>query len=112
MKLTILLLVLVSAIANAADEPNSLTNPGQEGTHGPAAIRVSPQFEEADISLAVAQYKRLKELAFELHLKLELEEIKDADRDALARRIAVLHRRASELRFNVESRANESASAK
>ena len=46
----------------------------------------------------------MKELAFELGLKLELEEIKATERDALAHRIAVLHKKAQELRSEVEER--------
>ncbi len=73
MKLSILLLFLTSTIVGA-EEPKSHTA-GSQAPPRPAGTSAAQQFEEVDIILAVAHYKRLMEKANEVRLKLALKKV-------------------------------------
>jgi hypothetical protein len=73
---------------------------------GVAPVSVEQQFRDADVSIAIEQYKRLKAAAFELELRVKLEEFTDEQRTKLQERAANLERQAMSLREQVEKRAS------
>ena len=67
---------------------------------------VEQRFQEADITLAIAQYEKLQMAAFEMRLKLQLDPPADeAQRNELAKRVEVLRMEAAELREQTIKRA-------
>jgi hypothetical protein len=129
MKFSILLLFIASAIVSA-DEGHSVTDV-HEAPPRDAANSAAQQFEKADVSLAVAHYKRLKEktnaLRLELALKLaskgtaelsgkgeagENERKQQAEISALKNHVALLDQMANEWRAEVMARADKSASTR
>ena len=63
----------------------------------PAAISVEQQFQQADIQLAIEQYKKLRMAAFDLALKTETAQ-SDEQRKRLEMTQAELNQRAEEVR--------------
>jgi hypothetical protein len=67
---------------------------------------VEQRFQEADISIALAQYEKLRMAAFEIELKLQVDPpADDKQRDEMAKKAAVLSERAEEVRAMALKRA-------
>jgi nucleoid-associated protein YgaU len=65
----------------------------------PTTIPVEQQFQQADVQLAIEQYKKLRMAAFDLDLKLQIETVQsDEQRQQLQVVRAQLLERAQELR--------------
>jgi hypothetical protein len=65
----------------------------------PAAASVEQQFQQADVQLAIEQYKKFRMAAFDLALKFETEGAhSDEQQEQLKRRCAELQARADDLR--------------
>jgi len=95
-------IALFSAV-HAADEPKSKLPP--DFFSAPART-VEQRFQDADVSLAIAQYEKLRTMAFELRLQLQFDPpADDKKRDELAIRAETLHMQATELRDATVKRA-------
>jgi hypothetical protein len=78
----------------------------------PAKPTVEQRFQEADISLAIAQYEKLQMTAFEIRLKLELEPPgDDKQRAELAQKAAMLREQAAQIRNETLKRAEIAAAS-
>jgi hypothetical protein len=91
-KLTSLLLAL-TAIPMFAGEAKPQLAPGAP------ALTVEQRFQEADITLALEQYKKLQTAAFEIRLRLQVEPSgDDKQRDQMEKKAAELSQHAMEIR--------------
>jgi hypothetical protein len=89
-------LTLFAAQSFAAD-PGVQFPPGFFSNTPPRTIE--QRFQEADMSLAIAQYEKLQMASFELRLKLQLDPpAKDEERAELAKRAEILRAEAAALR--------------
>ena len=72
----------------------------------PTPVSVEQQFQQADVQLAIEQYKKLRMAAFDLALKLQTE---TAQSDEQRKQLEILHaqlqERAEELRATAVKRA-------
>jgi hypothetical protein len=86
--------------------------PKTQPVPGAPALTVEQRFQEADVSLALAQYEKLLMAAFEVRLRLQVEPPADAkQRDEMARKAAELSERAMEIRQETIKRAEALAAA-
>lgn len=82
------------------------------GDTKPAPASVEQQFQQADIQLAVEQYKKLRMAAFDLEFKLQTETVQsDEQRKQLQDVSARLNERAEELRVMTVKRAEVALAA-
>lgn len=91
----------------ASKEKAAADSPGERKTSSTSdpARTIQQRFEEADLELALTQYKKLRDAAFELRLKMEIEGTTDERKmDEWAKRQALLQAWASELRQNTLQR--------